>query len=387
MAIIRRGPSGWCQVGRWEPELGTFQPGAWLHGTIYPQRCDLSPDGRWLVYFTLKAGARWDVGATYLAVSRLPWLTALAAWGTCGTWTRGLHFVEERRTWEAGDPEVGDVRPLRRRFGLAGTRAATFAVERRRGWLESADTPARTTDDAWDERRADRVTMEKVRPAGPRYASDGDRALRRLPRHGARLGPTAVRHDRRRRCPAARWRAMGRLGPDRAAARGHGRWCARYPRGTVRPAIRDLDYDLADAPARPDRATGRGSSLVAMMLGCARGRSYDDDVRTTVTLEPDVDAMVRRIMRERGLGFKQAVNESHPRWYRSRPPGVDRIGADLDKALRARRGARGRSRSFASRCSGPTSARMGGLLLIPAAGTPITSTLVRELIDADRHGR
>ncbi len=29
----------------------------------------------------------------------------------------------------------------------------------------------------------------------------------------------------------------------------------------------------------------------------------------------------------------------------------------------------------------------GGLLLIPAAGTPIYKSLVRELIDADRHGR
>ncbi len=28
-----------------------------------------------------------------------------------------------------------------------------------------------------------------------------------------------------------------------------------------------------------------------------------------------------------------------------------------------------------------------GLLLIPATGTPITSTVVRELVDADRHGR
>lgn len=30
---------------------------------------------------------------------------------------------------------------------------------------------------------------------------------------------------------------------------------------------------------------------------------------------------------------------------------------------------------------------VGGLLFIPAAGTPIDNTLVRELIDADRHGR
>lgn len=31
-------------------------------------------------------------------------------------------------------------------------------------------------------------------------------------------------------------------------------------------------------------------------------------MRTTVTLDPDTDALVRRLMRERGLTFKQAVN-------------------------------------------------------------------------------
>lgn len=33
-------------------------------------------------------------------------------------------------------------------------------------------------------------------------------------------------------------------------------------------------------------------------------------VRTTVTLDPDVEALVKRAMRERGLTFKQAVNEA-----------------------------------------------------------------------------
>jgi len=31
-------------------------------------------------------------------------------------------------------------------------------------------------------------------------------------------------------------------------------------------------------------------------------------MRTTVTLEPDADAIVRRLMRERGLSFKEALN-------------------------------------------------------------------------------
>jgi len=89
VAVLRRGPSDWSHVGRWDVARGTYEPGAWIRANLYPQRCDLSPDGRWLCYFTLKGGARWDVGDTYVAISRLPWLTALAAWSTCGSWTSG----------------------------------------------------------------------------------------------------------------------------------------------------------------------------------------------------------------------------------------------------------------------------------------------------------
>jgi hypothetical protein len=31
-------------------------------------------------------------------------------------------------------------------------------------------------------------------------------------------------------------------------------------------------------------------------------------MRTTITLDPDVDALVKKLMAERGLSFKQAVN-------------------------------------------------------------------------------
>ena len=31
-------------------------------------------------------------------------------------------------------------------------------------------------------------------------------------------------------------------------------------------------------------------------------------MRTTVTLDPDTDALVRRLMRERSISFKEAVN-------------------------------------------------------------------------------
>ena len=33
-------------------------------------------------------------------------------------------------------------------------------------------------------------------------------------------------------------------------------------------------------------------------------------MRTTVTLDPDATALIERVMRERGISFKQAVNEA-----------------------------------------------------------------------------
>jgi hypothetical protein len=33
-------------------------------------------------------------------------------------------------------------------------------------------------------------------------------------------------------------------------------------------------------------------------------------VRTTITLDPDTELLVKRAMRERGLSFKEAVNEA-----------------------------------------------------------------------------
>jgi hypothetical protein len=105
-------------VSRWDLEAPSFEPGAWLRGTIYPQRCDLSPDGRWFAYFALKATAEWELGATYIVISRLPWLRALAGWGIGSTWTRGMQFVEDPAVFEIDEPDLGDLGPVRERFGL-----------------------------------------------------------------------------------------------------------------------------------------------------------------------------------------------------------------------------------------------------------------------------
>jgi hypothetical protein len=219
VAVLRRGPSDWTHIGRWDVSTGRYEPGAWLRGTLYPQRCDLSPDGRWFCYFALKYPATWKAGATYISISRLPWLTALAAWGTRGTWTHGAHFVEDPAVWGIGEPDEGDAGPCRQRFGLKITGADAFAVERRRGWAETADTPPRDPDDLWDERRGDRIRMEKAQPGsegtvrlvvGGSYAAfrDGLNTYRALVAYELAAGDAVTQLDG---VQWADWDAGGRL--------------------------------------------------------------------------------------------------------------------------------------------------------------------------------
>ncbi len=163
-AVLRRGPSDWVHVGAWHTDTGEYRPGAWFRGVIYPQKCDLSPDGRWLVYSAMKVGSDWPGGDIYEAVSRLPWLTALAAWNSGTTYTRGLHFVNDPAQSDAGDPDVGVLSPLLRRYGLRWTSPEQYAVERRRGWTESASSPPRRDGEPWDERR--RSIMMRTQPGG-----------------------------------------------------------------------------------------------------------------------------------------------------------------------------------------------------------------------------
>jgi hypothetical protein len=166
--VFARGPASWWALRRWDLASGELGAATWFHGTLYPRRCDLSPDGRYLYYFALKAVRGEWLGqrgvATYSVVSRAPWLTALAAWGEAGTWTRGYHFVE-RAAGAAPSlrAEVGDLAQLRG-YDLALTPVVQYAAERRRGWIEHEASPPRAPGDVWDERR--HAVLVKDRPRG-----------------------------------------------------------------------------------------------------------------------------------------------------------------------------------------------------------------------------
>lgn len=92
--VFRRGPSKNVRLLGWNTLDDTFEPGQWLKGRIYERRCDLSPTGDLLVYFAAKNRApiySWS------AVSRPPFLTALAMWQKNDAWGGGGRFVSRTR--------------------------------------------------------------------------------------------------------------------------------------------------------------------------------------------------------------------------------------------------------------------------------------------------
>jgi hypothetical protein len=113
--VFRRGPSKWVQLIKWDTVTDTFEPGQWFHGRIYERRADLSPNGLLLVYFAQKIEGRTlkDSEYTYAwtAVSRPPYLTALALWPKGDCWHGGGLFKNDKTIVLNHKPEVAEPHP------------------------------------------------------------------------------------------------------------------------------------------------------------------------------------------------------------------------------------------------------------------------------------
>jgi hypothetical protein len=94
--IFRRGPSKQVELLQWDVSRDKIAKGHWFKGRIYERRCDLSPDGRYLVYFAKKHNASSNEDDVYTyswtAISRPPFLTALALWPKGNSWHGGGLF-------------------------------------------------------------------------------------------------------------------------------------------------------------------------------------------------------------------------------------------------------------------------------------------------------
>lgn len=120
--IFRRGPSKWVQIVRWDTAHDTFEPGQWFHGRIYEKRSDLSPDGTKMIYFAQKINRRTleDREYTYAwtAISKPPFLTALALWPKGDCWHGGGRFETDRRVWLNHRPVAAMPHPNHKPQGL-----------------------------------------------------------------------------------------------------------------------------------------------------------------------------------------------------------------------------------------------------------------------------
>jgi hypothetical protein len=59
--VLRRGPSSWVRLHRWDSAADTVEDGGWLRARVSGRRVDLSPDGRLSVAFVAAHGRTVEV--------------------------------------------------------------------------------------------------------------------------------------------------------------------------------------------------------------------------------------------------------------------------------------------------------------------------------------
>ena len=100
--VIRRGPSRHTAFIGWDRKTDEFKMGQWLGGRIYERRCDLSPDGRHLIYFAMSGRWNSEVKGSWTAISRAPYLKALALFPKGDCWNGGGLFLSSQDYWLNG---------------------------------------------------------------------------------------------------------------------------------------------------------------------------------------------------------------------------------------------------------------------------------------------
>ena len=91
--IIRRGPSRQTAFFGWNRRTNNIRLGQWLQAKVYPRRSDLSPDGKYVIYFAISGKWRDDSRGSWTTVSRYPFLKAIDFWPKGDTWQGGGLFT------------------------------------------------------------------------------------------------------------------------------------------------------------------------------------------------------------------------------------------------------------------------------------------------------
>lgn len=97
--VFRRGPSRCVCTILWDRQRDVFKVGQWLKGRIYERRSDLSPDGKYLIYFAMNGKWESETGGSWTAISKAPWLKAISLYGKGDCWEGGGLFLSNNSFW------------------------------------------------------------------------------------------------------------------------------------------------------------------------------------------------------------------------------------------------------------------------------------------------
>ena len=83
----------------WDLVNDEISLGQWLNGRIYERRSDISPDGKYWIYFAMNG--KWDseVKGSWTAIARVPWLKAIVLYPKGDCWNGGGLFTGKRSYW------------------------------------------------------------------------------------------------------------------------------------------------------------------------------------------------------------------------------------------------------------------------------------------------
>jgi hypothetical protein len=103
---------------QWRTDTDQFQEGQWLKARIYERRCDLSENGKRLIYFAANHKKPYY---SWTAISKPPFLTALALWPKGDCWGGGGLFEKNHQillNHRAAEMELAEGFKLPRHFQI-----------------------------------------------------------------------------------------------------------------------------------------------------------------------------------------------------------------------------------------------------------------------------
>ena len=99
--VIRRGPSKQTAIIGWNRKDDSFRVGQWIKGKVYHYRSDISPNGRYWIYFTMSRKAD-----TWTAVATVPYFKAIDFYEKNDAWYGGGLFVSDKVYWLNDDERI-----------------------------------------------------------------------------------------------------------------------------------------------------------------------------------------------------------------------------------------------------------------------------------------